>query len=55
MQYVSTRDKGLRVSFEQAVKRGLAPNKGLFIPENFIKMPADFWASLNGMSLPEIG
>ncbi|MCQ2253458.1 MAG: threonine synthase [Bacteroidales bacterium] len=55
MQYISTRDKGLKVTFEQAVKRGLAPNKGLFIPENFIKMPADFWANLNGMSLPEIG
>ncbi len=55
MQYISTRDKNLKVTFEQAVKRGLAPNKGLFIPENFIKMPADFWANLNGMSLPEIG
>lgn len=55
MQYISTRDKNLKVTFEQAVKRGLAPNKGLFIPENFIKMPNEFWAELNGMSLSEIG
>ncbi|MCQ2253404.1 MAG: threonine synthase [Bacteroidales bacterium] len=54
MQYISTRDKGLKVSFEEAVKRGLAPNKGLFIPENFVKMPNNFWANLFGMSLQDI-
>jgi threonine synthase len=55
MQYVSTRDKSLKVTFEQAVKRGLAPNKGLFVPEHYITLPKDFWDNLYGMSLQEIG
>ncbi|MBO7440263.1 MAG: threonine synthase, partial [Bacteroidales bacterium] len=55
MQYISTRDKNLKVSFEQAVKRGLAPNKGLFVPENYIQLPREFWDNLYGMSLQEIG
>jgi threonine synthase len=55
MKYISTRDKNLKVSFEQAVKQGLAPNKGLFMPENYIKLPAEFWANLFDMTLPEIG
>lgn len=55
MQYVSTRDNNLKVTFEEAVKRGLAPNKGLFVPENYIKLPQEFWANLFDMTLPEIG
>ena len=55
MQYFSTRDKGLKVSFEQAVKQGLAPNRGLFMPEEYIKLDTEFWANLFDMSLPEIG
>jgi len=55
MQYISTRDNTLKVSFEQAVKQGLAPNKGLFIPQDYIKLPVEFWANLFDMSLPEIG
>ncbi len=55
MQYISTRDKNLKISFEQAVKRGLAPNKGLFVPENYITLPKEFWDNLYGMSLQEIG
>lgn len=55
MKYISTRDKNLKVSFEQAVKQGLAPMRGLFMPENYIKLPAEFWANLFDMSLPEIG
>lgn len=55
MKYISTRDKNLKVSFEQAVKQGLAPNRGLFMPENYIKLSAEFWANLFDMSLPEIG
>ncbi|MBR4265974.1 MAG: threonine synthase [Bacteroidales bacterium] len=55
MQYISTRDKNLKVTFEEAVKRGLAPNKGLFIPENYITLSDEFWANLFDMTLPEIG
>jgi len=55
MKYVSSRDKSHKVSFEDAVKRGLAPNKGLYMPEQYVKMDNDFWANLFDMSLQEIG
>ena len=55
MQYISTKDKNLKVSFEEAVKRGLAPNRGLFMPENYVKMPDEFWANLFDLPLEEIG
>ncbi len=55
MQYISTKDKNLKVSFEEAVKRGLAPNRGLFMPETYVKMPEEFWANLFDMPLEEIG
>lgn len=34
MQYISTRDSGLRVSAAEAIFRGIAPDGGLFIPES---------------------
>ena len=55
MKYISSRDKNHIVSFEEAVKRGLAPNKGLYMPQEFIKMDDDFYANLFDMSLQEIG
>ncbi|MBO4244538.1 MAG: threonine synthase [Bacteroidales bacterium] len=55
MKYISSRDKNHKVSFEEAVKRGLAPNKGLYMPEQYVQMDNDFWANLFDMSLPEIG
>lgn len=55
MKYISSRDKNHIVSFEDAVKRGLAPNKGLYMPQEYISMGNDFWANLFDMSLPEIG
>ena len=55
MKYISSRDKNHIVSFEEAVKRGLAPNKGLYMPQEFIKMDDDFYANLFDMGLQEIG
>ncbi len=55
MKYISSRDKNHIVSFEDAVKRGLAPNKGLYMPQEYISMGNDFWANLFDLSLPEIG
>ncbi|MBR6178870.1 MAG: threonine synthase [Bacteroidales bacterium] len=55
MKYISSRDKNHIVSFEEAVKRGLAPNKGLYMPQEYIKMDDDFYANLFDMSLQEIG
>ncbi len=38
MQYFSTRGLDERVSAAEAIIRGLAPDGGLYVPENF---PAD--------------
>ncbi|MCO7110059.1 hypothetical protein NIA69_14235 [Gemmiger formicilis] len=40
MQYLSTRDSALRVSAQEAIVRGLAPQSGLFVPETF---PRPIW------------
>lgn len=55
MKYISTGDKNLKVSFEDAVKRGLAPGRKLFMPEQMPVMPRGFFSDLFSMSLPEIG
>ena len=33
MNYISTRNKGYKVSAAEAIARGLAPDGGLFVPE----------------------
>ncbi|EJD51832.1 tryptophan synthase beta subunit-like PLP-dependent enzyme [Auricularia subglabra TFB-10046 SS5] len=48
MLYFSTRGADKRLSFEDTVLTGLAPNGGLFIPESVPELPADWresWAS----------
>tara|TARA_R110000868_G_scaffold248315_1_gene504821 strand:- start:293 stop:1597 length:1305 start_codon:yes stop_codon:yes gene_type:complete len=51
MNFTSTRNHQLSVNFEEAVYRGLAPDSGLFVPENFPQLPADFISSLPSHSL----
>ncbi|CAO1621549.1 unnamed protein product [Parajaminaea phylloscopi] len=50
MKYLSTRGGPERLSFEEAVLRGLAPNGGLYIPETMPTLPqgwAEDWADLS--------
>ncbi|GAA6063467.1 hypothetical protein JCM10212_006329 [Sporobolomyces blumeae] len=50
MQYLSTRGGDERLSFEQAVLRGLAPNGGLYIPQHIPALPNNWeqdWANLS--------
>ena len=51
MQYFSTRDSRLRVSAQEAIVRGLAPQSGLFVPETFPKADLEGWKNL---SCPEL-
>ena len=44
MKFVSTRNPGLRVSFEEALFRGLAPDGGLYIPEEDLELQTHFKA-----------
>ena len=54
MHYYSTRNKNKSFSFSQAVLRGLAPDGGLFIPENIPGYRKNVKDSLSSMSFREI-
>ncbi|GAA5898345.1 hypothetical protein JCM6882_000133 [Rhodosporidiobolus microsporus] len=50
MKYLSTRGGEERLSFEEAVLRGLAPNGGLYIPAHLPSLPENWqhdWAKLS--------
>ena len=53
MQYFSTRDSELRVSAQEAIVRGLAPQSGLFVPETFPKANLEGWKNLSYPELAE--
>ena len=53
MQYLSTRDSALRVSAQEAIVRGLAPQSGLFVPETFPKADLEGWKDLSYPVLAE--
>lgn len=50
MNYVSTRDKNLRMSAAQAIAMGLAPDGGLMTPEVFPTLPEGALEKLRNMS-----
>ncbi|MDZ7756561.1 threonine synthase [Rhodohalobacter sp.] len=54
MKFISTRDNSPAVSFFEAMRRGLAPDGGLYMPEQIPKISEDFWSSIPGKSFPEI-
>lgn len=54
MKFYSTNDRNLRVGLKEAVLHGLAPDKGLYMPEHIPQLPADFYTSLHQRSLQEI-
>ncbi|WP_037321065.1 threonine synthase [Salegentibacter sp. Hel_I_6] len=54
MKYFSLNDKNHKVSFEDAVVRGLAPGKALYFPEEIPKLSQDFFQNLNKYSNEEI-
>ena len=54
MKFYSTRDPSKRVSFEQALFQGLAPDGGLYIPEEDLQLQTHFKALDKGTSFHEI-
>ena len=54
MKFYSTNNKDLRVSFEEAVRQGLAPDGGLFMPEEITKLPDSFWKNFSEKTFCEI-
>lgn len=55
MQYYSTKNPALRVSFQEAVFNSLPADGGLYMPEKIPVLPADFLTTLADRSFPEIG
>ncbi|MFA7155726.1 MAG: threonine synthase, partial [Proteiniphilum sp.] len=54
MLYYSTQKQSSSVSLKEAVVKGLAPDRGLYMPETIRQLPASFYNEITGMSLTTI-
>ncbi len=54
MNYYSTNNPNHKVSLQQAVVEGLAPDNGLYMPESIPVFPPEFFQSLSRKSFKEI-
>ncbi|WBL21188.1 threonine synthase [Zunongwangia sp. HRR-M8] len=54
MNYFSLNNRSHSSSFENAVIRGLAPDKGLYFPENIEKLPDSFFEKLPDLPQTEV-
>ena len=54
MKYFSTNGKADAATLEQAVIKGLAPDKGLYMPECIRTLPQEFFENIDCMTLQEI-
>ncbi|WP_205503146.1 threonine synthase [Rufibacter psychrotolerans] len=54
MKYHSTNGPALQIGFKEAVLKGLPHDKGLFFPKEIPTLPADFFAQLPTLTLPQI-
>lgn len=54
MKYYSTNRQTSEVSLQEAVVKGLAPDKGLFMPEQIKVLPKSFYDNIGNMSFQEI-
>ena len=55
MNYYSLNKKAPNSTFKNAVIKGLAPDKGLYFPENITPLPDSFFENLDNLSHSEIG
>lgn len=54
MKYYSLNNKAIKVSFQEAVIQGLAPDKGLYFPETISQLPQSFFNEIENLSNEEI-
>ncbi len=54
MKYYSTNRQSPEVSLEEAVVKGLAPDRGLYMPERIQMLPADFFDRIQEMDFHRI-
>lgn len=55
MKYFSTNSPAQKVRFQEAVRKGLPDDNGLFLPDEIPPLPTSFFESLPNLSLQEIG
>lgn len=54
MKFYSTNNPGLKVDLRQAVTQGLAPDNGLYMPEQIPPLPPEFFTTIGQKSFREI-
>ena len=54
MKYYSTNGKAAQATLEEAVVKGLASDKGLFMPEKIKVLPKEFFDNIDNLSFQEI-
>jgi threonine synthase len=54
MKFYSTNNPNLKVDLRQAVTQGLAPDNGLYMPEQIPALPVDFYKTIDKKSFQEI-
>lgn len=54
MLYYSTNGNAARATLEEAVVRGLAPDRGLYMPERIERLPQSFFEGIDKLSFQEI-
>ena len=54
MKYFSLNHNSKSTLFHNAVKRGLAPDRGLYFPETIPQLPQSFFDGIEKMSIPEM-
>ena len=54
MHYYSTNNRNLRVSLKEAIIKGIADDKGLFMPEHITTLSESFYANIENLTLQEM-
>ena len=54
MKYYSTNHKAPLASLQQTVEQGLAPDRGLYMPERLNLLPNTFFEHIEEMSFQEL-
>ena len=54
MKYYSTNKQAEQANLQEAVVKGLAPDKGLYMPEKINKLPVSFFEEIEDLSFQEI-
>lgn len=54
MKYYSTNRQAPEASLQEAVERGLAPDRGLYMPQNIKKLPVGFFKNIDKLTFRQI-